>query len=312
MRGRDDRAVKVAIIGSAANEATARLAAAWREEGIDCALLSGADALRTLSPGDVAVTRLDVRPALDGVEDGLLSVLMLERSGVEVFNTVESLLRAHDKLRTARVLEASFVPHPRTKHLTRAGALGRLRFPVVLKPRFGSWGRDIVLCENAGAAAARLAEFESRPWFRRHGVLVQEAIPSPGHDLRVVVAGGRVVGAVKRTAAPGEWRTNVSCGGTVEPVLLAPEAAELARTATAVLGADLMGVDLMPLGGDRFVVLEVNAAVEFDETYSLPGMNVDLDAFEALLRTSSRHVRAGRRVAPATAVRTLRAEVVNG
>jgi len=237
--------------------------------------MAAAEALRRLEPGDVAVARLDVRPSLDGVEDGLVSLLLLERRGVRVVNPVRSLLQAHDKLRTARMLQAASLPHPRTRHIAPQASLPDLPYPVVLKPRFGSWGVDVALCTDAAAAADYLEQVRDRPWFRRHGVVVQDALPSPGHDLRVIVAGGRVVGAALRTAAQGEWRTNVSCGGSLRPTELTEEAAELARTAAAVIDADFVGADLMPIGRNQYVVLELNAAVDFDATYSLHGQIVD-------------------------------------
>lgn len=76
-----------------------------------------------------------------------------------------------------------------------------------------------------------LETIKDRAWSRRHGAIVQELVPSAGRDLRVIVAGGRVVGAAERVAAVGEWRTNVSLGGTLEPARLSEDAAELAATA---------------------------------------------------------------------------------
>ncbi len=265
--------MSVAVIGSSANDGTVQIVAAWRALGIDVSLMSAADALAELGPEDVAVVRLDVSPTLDGVEDGLLAVLLLERRGVRVLNSVETLLGAHDKLRTARLLQKAGVPHPATVHLSSAAAV-TLRPPFVVKPRYGSWGTDVVLCRDAEELHRRLNEYRERPWFRRHGAIVQEAIPSPGHDLRVIVAGGCVVGAAERVAAPGEWRTNVSCGGSLRPAHLSDAAGELARTAAAAVGGDFVGVDLMPQGDDGFTVLELNAAVDFDKTYSLDGGNI--------------------------------------
>ena len=265
--------MSVAVIGSSANDGTVEIVAAWRALGIDVSLMSASDALAELGPEDVAVVRLDVSPTLDGVEDGLLAVLLLERRGVRVLNSVETLLGAHDKLRTARLLQKAGVPHPATVHLSSAAAV-TLRPPFVVKPRYGSWGTDVVLCRDAEELHCRLNEYRERPWFRRHGAIVQEAIPSPGHDLRVIVAGGCVVGAAERVAAPGEWRTNISCGGSLRPAQLSDAAVELARTAASAVGGDFVGVDLMPQGDDRFTVLELNAAVDFDDAYSLDGGNV--------------------------------------
>ena len=115
----------------------------------------------------------------------------------------------------------------------------------------------------------------------RHGALLQELIAPRGYDLRVVVAGGAVVGAVERVAAAGEWRTNISLGGSRRPCAPSAQASALAEAAAAALGADLVGVDLLPVDGG-YVIVELNAAVEFDRGYSLPGADVYAVAAEAL------------------------------
>ena len=151
-----------------------------------------------------------------------------------------------------------------------------------MKPRFGSWGRDVVLCEDAAELERCLEAVSGRSWFRRHGALVQELLPPRGYDLRLIVAGGEVVGGGERVAAAGDWRTNVSLGGTLRPADLPPDARSLAVAAAAAVEADLVGVDLLPLGGERYAVLELNGAVDFDERYSLDGGDVFVEAARAL------------------------------
>ncbi len=273
---------RVHVLGSSGNTGSVELTRGLRRLGLDVRLRSGAETLRLARPGDVVISRLDVLPTLDGVEPGLLAVLLLERRGIRVVNGVESLLAAHDKLRSARILSRSRLPHPRTSAVVAADRVPPLGAPCVVKPRFGSWGRDVFRCETDDELAACLADVRGRPWFRRHGALVQELLPASGHDLRVLVAGGRVVGAAERVAAEGEWRTNVSLGGSLRRAELSEEASELARTAAAVTGADLVGVDLLPVGRGEYAVLELNGAVEFDERYALDDRDVFAAVAEAL------------------------------
>ncbi|HEX6762125.1 MAG TPA: hypothetical protein VF094_04930 [Gaiellaceae bacterium] len=273
---------RVHVIGSPGNGGSVGLVQGLRRLGLDAELRSAKGVMQTARRGDVVIARPDVLPTLDGVEPGLLAALLLDRRGVRVVNDAEALLVTHDKLRSAEILKAAGLPHPETCHMP-ADALSPPRpAPCVVKPRFGSWGRDVFRCDTDDQLARCLDDIRGRSWFKRHGALVQELLPVPGRDLRVVVAGGRVVGAAERRAAEGEWRTNLSLGGTLARPCLSEDAAELARTAAAVTGADLVGVDLLPLGGGRYAVLELNGAVEFDERYALAGRDVFADIAEAL------------------------------
>jgi RimK family alpha-L-glutamate ligase len=268
----------VGILGTA-DVTNEWLAEAWRDRGLTAVAVRPEDADR-LGPGDVLIGRLDILPTLDGVEPGLASLLAAEARGVRVLNTARSLLRTHDKLLTAALLRRYELPHPRTEHV-HAGERPTLRPPVVVKPRYGSWGRDVVLCRTRGELASHLGALEDRGWFLRHGALVQELMLLPTFDLRIVVAGGQVVGAAERVSAPGEWRTNMSLGARLRRPRLRPEACDLALAAAAASGCDLVGADLLPTP-DGWVVLELNGTVDFDRRYSLLRSDVYAEAAVSL------------------------------
>lgn len=271
----------VAVLGSSANETNVNLVSAWRAFGIDAELVAATEARRRIGPGSIALARIDVTPTLAGVEPGLLELVWLERSGVPVINTARALLAAHDKLRFASLMTAAGLPHPRTVHV-RAGDVPEIEPPLVVKPRFGSWGRDVFRCESWPDVARVLRDVQQRPWFRRHGALLQELIPPRGHDLRILVARGRVVGAVERISAAGEWRTNVALGGAIRPTDPPTEARLLALAATDAIGADFVGVDLLELYDGSHIVLELNGAVEFKLEYALGSTSVFEDIAAAL------------------------------
>lgn len=272
---------RLTILGWPTNQTNGILLRELRLRGVDVELLSPRRALAALGAADLALGRLDIRADLAGVEPGLLALLRLERRGVRVLNRPSGLLGAHDKLRTARLLDAEGVPHPRTVHLASADEVLRTELPCVLKPRFGSWGRCVFRCEERRDLARALESIRELPWFRRQGVLAQELLPETHEDLRVVIARGTVVGAALRVAAPGEWRTNVSLGGTLEPAEPPPEALALAHRAAAAIGADVVGADLFPTRRG-YVVLELNGSADFDSRYSLPGRDVHDDLLEAI------------------------------
>lgn len=243
---------------------------------VDSLLVSPAQAVVHLEPGDVALGRLDVLHSLDGIEPGAWALDQVERHGVRLLNPPSTVVEAHDKLRTATALSAAGLPHPRTAAISPGELRVELEPPVVVKPPFGSWGSDVALCADRDELDRYLEAICERPWFCATGAVVQELVPPLGHDLRVVVAGGRAVGAIERVAAPGEWRTNVALGGSRRPIVAPPHACELALAAAAVVGIDLVGVDLLPTGAGEFTVIELNGAVEFTSEY-----NLDEDVFDA-------------------------------
>jgi RimK family alpha-L-glutamate ligase len=260
--------MQLAIVTQRATETNLALADA-APRGVHFSLVTPEQAVAELRRGDAALGRLDVLPTLDGVDDGLWALGSLAANGIRTLNRAGALLAAHDKLLTARLLLHAGLPHPRTRLLSPGVPLPEQRLPIVVKPRFGSWGRDVVRCDDAESLRDHIRELELRPWFRAHGALLQELVPPQGSDLRIVVAGGVVVGAVERVAARGEWRTNVALGAHRRPIEPPAIACMLALEAAAASGADLLGVDLLPDGEGGWVVLELNGAVEFNHEYSL-------------------------------------------
>jgi RimK family alpha-L-glutamate ligase len=274
---------RLAIVGSPMSPTNRRLLEAARALGLDAFVLPAREAARSLEAGDIALGRLDVLSTLDGPEPGLAALRALEDRGVHVLNRAASVVAAHDKLVTAIKLATRGLPHPRTAHVGAVTELD-LAFPVIVKPRFGSWGRDVVVARDRAELERHVSALGPIAWFRRHGALVQELVPPQGYDLRIVVAAGEVVGAVKRLAADGEWRTNIALGGRRETVDPPPQARLVALGAVAALGMDLVGVDLLPDGDGGWVVLELNGAVDFTPEYGLGGANVFARVVETLVR----------------------------
>ena len=154
------RSMRVAIVARRDSETNRRLAACTIP-GAEILRLTPPDALLQLRAGDVALGRLDVSDALDGVESGLSELQRLEELGVRVLNRPSTLLASHDKLLTARVLNGAGLPHPRTSFVQPAGRMPRMRLPLVVKPRFGSWGRDVALCTSRRALEEQLCALAS-------------------------------------------------------------------------------------------------------------------------------------------------------
>lgn len=278
------------------------IAAAWRSLGIEAVLVHPDTALKRLGAGDTAVGRLDVLPTVDGIEPGIEVLGELRSRGVRVLNGVDALLAAHDKLLTVARLHEAGLPHPATTHIIRPGEAAGITLPLVVKPRFGSWGVGVLRCETRADLERTLVAIQDRPWFRSDGALLQELVPPVGYDLRLVVAGGEIVGATERVARAGEWRTNTALGGTRRPAQASEEARALGLRAAEAIGADLVGVDLLPAPGG-YVVLELNGAVEFDEAYNVGGSDVYAAAAAALGLMGGHDVKLDRAVIPSRSPR---------
>jgi [lysine-biosynthesis-protein LysW]--L-2-aminoadipate ligase len=279
--------MKFAVAAHGRSTTNEALVASARALGLDSELLEPHVALMSLEPGDVALARLDVREGLDGIERGTGELERLVSGGVDVRNPPGSLIVAHDKLLTARTLRLAGLPHPHTTLLSAALPVAVPELPLVLKPRFGSWGRDVERCSTAEELDAALVRLQQKRWFREHGALAQELVEPRGWDMRLVVAGGQVIGAACRIARGDEWRTNAALGAQVEPVDPPPIAQALALAAAQAAHADLVGVDLLPTPNGGFLVLELNGAVDFRPLYA-PNRDVYADVLAALLEDGVR------------------------
>jgi glutathione synthase/RimK-type ligase-like ATP-grasp enzyme len=143
----------------------------------------------------------------------------------------------------------------------------RIGFPCVVKVVTGSYGKGVYLCEKR-RDFSKLMEF-IRSLGTSKTLIVQEYLGlKPGEDLRVLVIGGKVIGAMKRIGPDGDFRANITNGGTGEKFELTDEIDFIARETARVLNLHIAGVDL--LFDDRgFRVCEANSAPGFKgfETY---------------------------------------------
>ncbi|GIM97024.1 RimK family alpha-L-glutamate ligase [Paractinoplanes toevensis] len=198
---------------------------------------------------------------------------MLEAAGVPVLNSAQAIEVCGDKYRTSVALHEAGLPTPRTAlALTPEAALDALDeigYPAVLKPLNGSWGRLVSRLTDRETAETVLEHVAALPSPAAHVIYVQEFIPTGDRDVRAVVVGGEVLGATYRRGAG--WRTNVARGASTEPCPLTPELAKAAVAAARCVGADIAGVDLLEDGQGGWLVLEVNAGVEFSGFHRVHG-----------------------------------------
>ena len=206
----------------------------------------------------------------------------IEQRGVPVMNSPRAIERCVDKFYTTALLHESGLPVPRTvvcEGIDAAMTAMRAMRQVVVKPIFGSMGHGLVRLADPDVAFRVFRSLEQI----RSVFYLQEAIDHDGRDIRAFVVGGRVLAAIERRSPPGEWRTNVSRGGTARAFDLPGSWAQLACRAAEVVGADYAGVDLLPSQDGRVFVLEVNGIPGWEGLQRATGVDVAGTIVDCLL-----------------------------
>lgn len=206
-----------------------------------------------------------------------LSVLRhLERLHVPVYNKSDAIEAVKDKLYTTQILAQAGIPVPRTMLVRFPVNIElvekQIGFPCVIKVLSGSYGKGIHLVQTP-KGLEELMEFVAS-LNSPLNILIQEYIGhKPGSDLRVLVIGNRVVGAMMRTSTDGDFRANISRGGHGENFAVDQEIVEIALGTAAHMGLDIGGVDLL-FDENGYRVCEANSSPGFEGFEQATGINV--------------------------------------
>ena len=206
---------------------------------------------------------------------GAAVVRQFELMGSLSANSSASISRSRDKLRALQLIGNSGVEMPVTGyvHLSRdiesvLKTVGQP--PYVIKLLEGTQGRGVVLTETMEAAISAIETMKKID----ANILIQEFVnESKGEDIRAIVVGDKVVASMKRKAKPGEFRSNVHLGGSVEKYELNEQEEESAIKAAKVLGLSVAGVDLIQSNRGP-LVLEVNSSPGLEGIEKASGVNV--------------------------------------
>ena len=211
-----------------------------------------------------------------------LSVLrQFERLNVPTLPNSNAIEQSKDKMYANQILAQAGLPIPKTM-LTRFPCKAELvekvvGFPCVLKVVTGSHGEGVYLCENA-KQFEDLSELVSSIDFKASMIIQEYIAHSEGRDLRVIVIGGRVVGAMQRTATDGSFKANISRGGEGTPYEVDDEMEMLAIQVAKVLDLDIAGVDLL-FHPDGYKICEANSSPGFKGFEKALGINVPEKVF---------------------------------
>lgn len=206
---------------------------------------------------------------------GTAVVRQFEMMGV--FTAVESqaLVRSRDKLRSLQILSRAGLGLPKTVFTNYSKDVERIikevgGTPVIIKLLEGTQGLGVVLAENKKAAISVVEAFNGL----KARVIVQEFIKeAKGADIRAFVVDGHVVGAMKRQAKEGEFRSNLHRGGTSEVIELSHEEEIAAIKAAAALKLGVAGVDI--LQSERGpLIIEVNSSPGLEGIEAATGKDI--------------------------------------
>jgi RimK family alpha-L-glutamate ligase len=220
--------------------------------------------VRVLGPDETPLDALDLlivrglpRGSLEQVIFRMDALHVLAEQGVRCVNRPRAIERTVDKSWASALLALAGVRTPPTVVCERYEdamlAFDELGGDVVVKPLFGAMGNGIVRVEDRDVAhrVFRALDLERTVYY------VQRTIAPIGRrDLRVLVVGGEIAGAMERTT--DSWRANIARGARPRAVRLSEEEQHVALAAVAALEADVAGVDLLTGPDGEPFVLEVN------------------------------------------------------
>ncbi|MDJ1007119.1 MAG: 30S ribosomal protein S6--L-glutamate ligase [Paracoccaceae bacterium] len=206
---------------------------------------------------------------------GTAVLRQFEMMGVYPLNESVAIGRSRDKLRSLQLLARDGVGLPVTTFahdpkqteevLKLAGGA-----PVVVKLLEGTQGLGVVLADTERSAKSVIEAFRAT----NTNILVQEFIKEAGGtDIRAIVIGGRVVAAMKRTGAEGEFRSNLHRGGSAEVIRLSPEERSTAVRAAKSMGLNVCGVDMLRANHGA-VVMEVNSSPGLEGVEKATGLDI--------------------------------------
>jgi ribosomal protein S6--L-glutamate ligase len=206
---------------------------------------------------------------------GLAVLRQFETMGVWPLNESVGIGRSRDKLRSLQLLAREGIGLPVT------GFANSPKFaedvieiaggaPVVIKLLEGTQGLGVVLAETKNSAKSVIEAFSGA----KVNILVQEFIKEAGGtDIRCLVIGDKVVAAMRRTGAEGDFRSNLHRGGSADVIKITPEERSTAIRSAKALGLNFCGVDLLRANHGP-VVMEVNSSPGLEGVEKATGIDV--------------------------------------
>jgi ribosomal protein S6--L-glutamate ligase len=212
---------------------------------------------KVLDNFDAVIPR--IRPSITFY--GCALTRQFEAMKVYCLNSAAAITQSRDKLFSLQLLLRNGVDIPTTGFANSPLDTDDLikmvgGSPLIVKLLEGTQGKGVVLAETKKAAESVINAFKSL----NANILVQEFIKEAnGKDLRLFVVDGKVVAAIQREAAPGEFRANIHMGGTASVIKPTVEEKKIAIKAAKAMDLKVAGVDIIRSSKGP-LLLEVNSS----------------------------------------------------
>ena len=199
------------------------------------------------------------------MEYALSMVRHFERMGITVINNFESILLARNKLLTLQTLFQKGIPVPESRYVSNWSnfekAVSRFDdFPLVIKKPVSRQGRGVYLIDSVEKSRPLLDGLLNTG----EGLLVQRFIPpEKRRDIRIMVVGERVIGAMSLIPKKGDFRSNVHLSGRTQKIEPTEEMSSVAIKSTQAVGLDISGVDMIEEEDGVLRVIDVNYSPGF-------------------------------------------------
>ena len=207
--------------------------------------------------------------------------MYFEALGIPVFNSAKAIANCDDKSMTHLLLTKEGIPMPKTilapMTFTNIGfnnvkfleqVKQKLTFPIVVKECFGSFGAQVYLAKDDKELHDIVLSVGAKP------MLFQEYIKvSEGKDIRLQVVGNKVITAMYRYSTNGDFRANISNGGSMKPYEPNEIEVKLALRCCEILGLNFAGVDILFGENEERLVCEVNSNAHFKNIFDCTGVN---------------------------------------
>jgi len=273
--------MKIAILSRSKNiYSTKRLVEAAEARGLDVVVIDHTKCSLIMEKGKPAILyNGEEIKDIDIIIPRIGASVIRHFQAMKVISTLSSvsLVRSRDKLRSFQLLskvglgipKSVFAKHPKNQEIDQlielvGGA------PVVLKRLEGTQGVGVVLADTVSAARSMIEAFSGM----EENIIIQEYIEEAGGaDIRVFVVDGEIVGTMKRSGKPGEFRSNLHRGGSSEAIEITKKEKALAIEAARSLSLSVAGVDLIRAKRGP-LIMEVNSSPGLEGIEDATGVDI--------------------------------------